>query len=190
MQSKVFISAPISIDWSTVQCFEKVIKRKNLKVAYWERWSTYSNSDLDSSDAVVFLLPKNKFEATNQELPIGLKAELSRAYAQSKKIYVGYETSSGCYNIYNANTDGKWIKAQSGTANDMYGELEKLRSAKKVVQNSRYGALEYPDYSDHHLDIHIHRGSTSRIGCVGPIGHQGTQGVAGIEFDERLLLMA
>lgn len=183
MQSKVFISAPISIDWSTVQCFEKEIRRKDLKVAYWERNTQYVDSDLDSSDAVVFLLPKNRFEASYQELPIGLKSELSRAYALGKKIYVGYTTSGGNYNIYNASTDGKWIKAQIGSANDIYGELQALRSAKKVVQNSQYGVLEHPDYSDHHLH-HIYRRH------VGTIGHRGTPGVAGIEFDERLLLMS
>jgi hypothetical protein len=181
MQSKVFISAPISVDWSTVQRFEKEITKRNLKVSYWERWSKYSNSDLDSSDAVVFILPRNKFKATHNELPIGLKAELSRAYAASKKIYIGYETSTGSCNIYDTITDGKYIEGLTGTANDIYEDLDLLRSAKKIATNSLYGVHIHS--SNPCAEIELPKGPT------GFSGRPGIAGVDGIEFDERLLLM-
>jgi hypothetical protein len=149
MQNNVFISAPISVDWSTVQRFESELKQRGkIKVRYWERWSQYNQNDLDSSDAVVFILPNNKFKATYNELPIGLKSEVARAYALNKRIYIGYETSTGSFNIYNANTDGKYIDGISGTANDIYGELQALRSANKIAVNSRYGSMHYNPCSE------------------------------------------
>jgi len=187
--SKIFISAPISIDWSTVQCFESEIKKRGFGVSYWERWSKYSNTDLDSSAAVVFILPKNQFECGHSELPIGLKTELSRAYAQGKKIYLGYVTSTGSYNIYDVNTNGKYIKGISGTANDIYGDLKSQdnasqfledRMAKKIAQNSQYGAWVGNPCGE----IELPKGPT------GSVGSPGVAGVAGIEYDERLLLMA
>jgi hypothetical protein len=122
MRSKVFISAPISVDWSTVACFESEIRKNSIdtRVSYWDRNSRYDQNDLDSADAVVFILPKNQFAVISNQLPVGLKSELSRAYALGKSIYVGYTTGGGKHNIYNAATDGWNIQGIAGTVNNIY----------------------------------------------------------------------
>lgn len=140
MRSKVFISAPITVDWSIVQRFDLELTKKKLKVTYWERSSKYNHKLLDDADAVIFILPGIQFKATCDTLPIGLKTELSRAYALNKKIYVGYVTSTGSYNIYNADTDGKSIEGVGRTSNTIYGELEHDKAARKIAANSFYGS--------------------------------------------------
>lgn len=148
--NKIFISAPISVDWSTVLGFISSVNKEGFTPRYWDRNTKYDQSEFDDCRSVVFILPKNKFDAYSEELPVGIKSELSRAYAQSKKIYVGYQTSTGSYNIYDADTNGKWIRATSGTANDIFGELksEILKSeiknakmAERVMKNSTYGTM-------------------------------------------------
>jgi hypothetical protein len=157
MLSKIFISAPISLDWGTVTRFRDLLRSEgNFKVTYWERGTRYSSHDLDHSDAVVFVLPKLKFNSSHSELPIGLKTELASAYAGGKEIFIGYQTSDGSYNIYKADTDGKWIKGIAGTANSIFKkskieyvvkeffglDYEDLRPtpAKKIATNSVYGS--------------------------------------------------
>jgi hypothetical protein len=141
MLNKVFISAPISVGWSTVDEFRCVLENGGLvNVRVWDRSSRYDQSEFDSSDAVVFILPKNKFEAAHSDLPIGLKSELSRAYATGKKVYIGYVTSEGRHKIYNADTNGSWIKGISGSANEIFKFLSIKKTWDKMVTNSTYGA--------------------------------------------------
>ncbi len=125
-----FLSAPISVSWSTVQEFRSNLLKAYQTVRVWERDSRYVQAAFDKSDVVVFILPKNKFKAEHNELPIGLQSELSRAYAMNKEIRIGYITSSGEYNIYEATTNGTYIHGIPGTA----------RTWEKMIVNSTYGA--------------------------------------------------
>jgi hypothetical protein len=87
---------------------------------YWKRGGEYSQTYFDQSDAFVFILPDNKFKASNHELPIGLKRELARAFALGKKIFIGYQTRSGEYTFYLAKTNGQDIEGVPGTTNEIY----------------------------------------------------------------------
>lgn len=183
-KNKVFISAPNSLNWSTIMNFAQTVINKGADVYFWDRESKYGQKEFDSCDTVVFLLPNNKFEAGHKELPIGLRNELQRAYAQSKQILLGYKTSNGSYNFYDTNTNGQYIQGISGTACALDRIVERTKkeiakSAMNIAQNSTYGIF-VPNPCD---EVKLPKG------IIGSVGHKGTPGVAGIEFDERLLLM-
>jgi len=135
----VYISAPISMDWSTVSKYKMELEVRGLNVYLWDRTSKYSQSDFDNCRSVVFLLPKNKFKASHSDLPVGLQRELSCAYAQDKDIYIGYQTSNGDYNFYEADTNGVKIEGISRTSGSIFNRVFVNRSAEKVVINSQYG---------------------------------------------------
>ena len=187
MLNKVYISVPITNDWDTVTSFGRKLKNEGFEVSVWDRKSRYDQREFDKAEAVVFLLPNNKFNAEQRELPSGLINELSRAYASNKKIYVGYVTSSGEYNIYNSETDGRYIQAMSGTANKIFkcnthevSQKTLDRLAEKVMSNSLYGSVGNPC-----SEIELPKGPTGLSSKPGP------DGIQVIEFDERrLLLMA
>ena len=132
----IFISAPISLKWDTVLSFGEAISKQSkvlVKVNAWDRKQKYIEEDLDKSDAVVFLLPNNDFRCVHSEMPLGLRVELARAYALNKPIFVGYLTTSGSYNIYDVETDGKLIKGVTGTAGNIYDTILRPEPKKKVV---------------------------------------------------------
>jgi len=141
MQNKVFISAPISLAWSTVTEFALTVRRAGGEPVWWDRNTRYIQSDFDKADSVLFLLPGNKFESSQYGLPIGLKSELSRAFALNKNIYLGYITSNGNHSIYRADTDGYSIAGLSGTTGCLKQSLESINAAEKIAANSRYGAF-------------------------------------------------
>lgn len=144
MQNKIFISAPLSVEWSTVANLATMIKNKGYKVFYWDRYAKYNPMELDTSDAVVFILPNNQMSCSYNELPIGLKTELARAFSLDKKIYVARASrfptdSDPGFSIYNAQTNGKWIQGIDGTSNYMFAHFSALRAAHKIEVNSSYG---------------------------------------------------
>ena len=133
----VFISAPVSLKWSTVCDFDEAISEKSkvpVEIKAWDRKQEYIAENLDKSDAVIFLLPNNDFECTYIEMPTGLRMELARAYALNKPIFVGYKTrSTGDYNIYSAETDGKSIEGIAGTAGSIYDTVLVSEPKKNVA---------------------------------------------------------
>jgi hypothetical protein len=56
-------------------------------------------------------------------LPVGLQAELTRAYNMGKKVYVAYKTVIENYCIYDALTDGGRIEGIEGTADSIFTDL-------------------------------------------------------------------
>jgi hypothetical protein len=134
----IFISAPISLKWDTVCDFDEAISEESIvpvEIKAWDRHTKYDQKDLDESDAVVFLLPKNDFRCAYGDMPIGLRTELARAYAMSKPIFVGYLTRSGEYNIYDAETNGKSIEGVAGTAGSIYQRLLAPEPKKKTLES-------------------------------------------------------
>ena len=181
MLSKVYISVPISVDWNTVTSFYRKLVNGGFEVSVWDRKSKYDQREFDNSEAVVFLLPNNKFKAMVGELPIGVMSELSRAYAQCKKIYIGYETPAGEFNIYDSDTDGRSIRALKGTANNLLELKKQYRSAEKLFWHGRDGVADW--LHEACAEIELPKGPT------GFSGRPGIAGVQGFDFDERLLLM-
>jgi hypothetical protein len=167
MLNSIYISVPITTDWDTVLEYSRKLKIAGYQVNVWYRNERYCQSVFDKSDAVLFILPSNKFSASGSDLPTGLKKELSIAYNQHKKMFVGYKTSAGEFNIYDAETNGIFINAISGTANNIF----------KRDLNSFYGSFGNPC------------AEIGPIGLQGPIGDPGTPGFNEIDYDERLLLM-
>jgi hypothetical protein len=188
MWNKIYISVPISTDWDIVRSYSRKLESQGYNVKVWNRSERYNQNEFDESDSVLFILPKNKFKADSNYLPIGLRSELARAYAQNKKIYVGYKTSNDEFNIYNTETNGMYINAISGTANKIFecntNEVSQKtldRLTDKIMVNSRYGIAG--NVGNPCLEIELPKGPT------GFSGRPGIAGVDGIEFDERLLLM-
>lgn len=137
----IFISAPISLKWDTVCDFVEAISEESkvpVEIKVWDRYGKYEAKDLDESDAVVLLLPRNDFRCAYIEMPDGLRSELTRAYALNKPIYVGYLTRSGDYNIYEARTDGKSIEGVTGTAGSIYRKVLAPDPKKKAVATDDY----------------------------------------------------
>lgn len=255
-RNKVFISAPFSLDWSTVMNFAQTVKNKGAGVYFWDRKSEYDQEKFDYCDTVIFLLPGNKCEAGFRELPVGLRAELRRAYVQSKNILIGYKADSGKYYFYDTETNGQYIKRIWGTVGALDRIVEKTEKAKDELQNLSWigkrvkgfeecssvtylrrlgeiGKVLVYDPSEDSICVEFLDGTTlwysaekakkyiveSRTddvkrlmrmvnnssygvfvsnpcaevklpkGLIGSVGHKGTPGVDGIEFDERLLLM-
>jgi hypothetical protein len=215
--NKVFISAPIAVDWSTVIEFSHTIISGGGVPVFWNRKENYDQEAFNDSHSVVFILPKNKFQAMQDELPIGLKSELSRAYKMQKVIYIGYITTSGNYNIYAACTDGKEIKGLQGTAQRFsnwmtlnksesdYELSKKLKKASdKIAINSAYGAYAGKVFVPNPCDEielptakQIYGSTIPKIplseryskGAIGTNGKSGVIGEDGYDYDIRLLLM-
>lgn len=100
---KIWISCPISVSMGKLAAFKEYLERHFPQVDTWDRESEYSGRDLDSSDAVAFILPDNGFRYNVENLPVGLKSELKRARDGGKKILIGYyRATSKEWAIYDA----------------------------------------------------------------------------------------
>jgi len=100
---KIWISCPISVSMGKLTAFKKYLECHFPQVDTWDRESEYSGRGLDSSDAVVFMLPDNEFRYGVEHLPIDLKSELKLARNGKKKILIGYyRATSKKWAIYDA----------------------------------------------------------------------------------------
>jgi len=100
---KIWISCPISVSVGKLAAFKEYLEHHFSQVDCWNRVSEYNGRDLDSSDAVVFMLPNNEFRYGIENLPVGLKSELKRARDGKKKILIGYyRQTSKAWAVYDA----------------------------------------------------------------------------------------
>jgi hypothetical protein len=96
---KIWISCPISVSMGKLTAFKKYLECHFPQVDTWD----YNDRGLDSSDAVVFMLPNNEFRYDVESLPVGLKSELKRAQDGGKKILIGYyRATSKEWAVYDA----------------------------------------------------------------------------------------
>ena len=96
---KIWISCPISVSMGKLTAFKKYLECHFPQVDTWD----YNDRGLDSSDAVVFMLPNNEFRYGVESLPVGLKSELKRARDGGKKILIGYyRATSKEWAVYDA----------------------------------------------------------------------------------------
>lgn len=128
---QIYISCPIVVDEQILNRFASMVNGMvGLKEYHWGRRSNrYSEEKFYESDAYLFILPHNKFKASNDELPIGLKRELKTAHETGKRIFVGYITKSGDLSIYSARTNGRDIEGIPGTTHEISSlglDVEKL----------------------------------------------------------------
>lgn len=198
MGNKIYISAPIATDWSTVMRFQDKLKQKFTDVKVWDRESRYKQEDFDNAGHVVFILPDNKFKAEYHQLPVGLKAELSRAYATNKKVYVAYKSKDG-YFIYDTRTNGKNIEGIGGTADRIFTDLtsDPRKGTKKEtsieaddILDDDFWGMAYEAASNLCVEIPL---PNSKAECVLPVAKKiyatTVLNPDYIEADERLLLM-
>lgn len=100
---KIWISCPISVSVGKLAAFKEYLEWHFPQVDCWDRDSEYNSRGLDSSDAVVFMLPDNAFRYGVENLPAGLKSELKRARDGGKKILIGYyRQTSKQWAVYDA----------------------------------------------------------------------------------------
>ena len=100
---KIWISCPISVPQVKLAAFKEYLECHFPEVDCWDRESEYSDRGLDSSDAVVFMLPNNEFRYGVEHLPVGLKSELKRSRNGGKKILIGYyRATSKEWAVYDA----------------------------------------------------------------------------------------
>lgn len=96
---KIWISCPISVPQGKLAAFKAYLECHFPQVDTWD----YNDRGLDSSDAVVFMLPDNAFRYAVENLPAGLKSELKRARDGGKKILIGYyRATSKQWAVYDA----------------------------------------------------------------------------------------
>ena len=127
---KIWISCPISVAQGNLAAFKAYLERHFPQVDTWDRNSNYNDRGLHLSDAVVFMLPDNKFEYNIESLPIGVKQELKRARDLKKKILIGYHKA----------TTGKWAvydsKFQLKPLYDVYSSRNKMQYYIKGIEDS------------------------------------------------------
>lgn len=141
-KAKVYIAAPADLSWGTVSKFRDKLSSAHIDVKLWERDGKYCDSWLNNADAVIFLLPKLSWGTEYNDLPIGLKRELSRAYAMNKKIFIGYETLSRNLNFYEADvilgTSNDSISGRSGTSSSLKNHLRSfLKISTEIVSEKK-----------------------------------------------------
>jgi len=128
--NKIWISCPISVRQHDLDKFKAYLEEHFPQVDTWDRNQNYNGRGLHLSDAVVFMLPDNKFEYNIESLPIGIKQELKRARDLKKKILIGYHKA----------TTGKWAvydsKFQSKPLYNGYSSRTKMQYYIKGIENS------------------------------------------------------
>jgi len=144
-KAKVYIAAPVALSWGTVSKFRNKLSSAHIDVKLWERDGRYEDSWLNNADAVIFLLPDLSWGTKYNDLPIGLKRELSRAYAMNKKIFIGYETQMKDLNFYETDVI---LGFNPGTSNDrisgIAGTTDSLKKyLKSVVEFTRSDSMNW-----------------------------------------------
>jgi hypothetical protein len=160
------MSVPLSLPWDEVQRFKRRFIIGGYDISLWDR-NTYQPHLFKEADSIIFLLPNFDFEYNTADLPIGLKKELKDALEANKKIYIGYATSSGEYNIYNAEANSYQLKGIKGTANKIFDEKSIVIDTSGRMGDSK-GYTSGSLYGVRHIDIKVTYND---------------------EFDERLLLL-
>ena len=188
--SKIFISAPLALDWSTVTRFKSLLKKKGFEVKCWDRKHYYDESLLNESDAVVFLLPDNSFKCSESSLPIGLRAELSRAYALDKPLFVGYiRSSDGQAAIYEAEYNGKFIGGKPSTADSLFNFEDIRFSLLQSINRGKRLSMSAKDIFDLSEDL-SKKGRISSKDPVPNVSKKSTDKILSDSvIDERLTLM-
>ena len=131
---KIWISCPISVPGRKLAAFEKYLECHFPQVDCWDRESEYSGRGLDSSDAVVFMLPNNEFRYDVEHLPVGLKSELKRARDGGKKILIGYyRQTSKKWAVYDAKFTRKPMYRPAWGKTTMTNYIEGVEHSTKQV---------------------------------------------------------
>lgn len=145
MASKIYVSAPMSVAWSSVQSVIDDIKERTGKYpSYWERGSKYNEDDLINADHVVFILPMQAFKAEYKDLPIGVSRELEKAVIYNKKVYIAYKPKHArTVLIYNAKSDGYNIEGVKSTV----GMLFKRVKEQSTQEYKKYNPYDFETIS-------------------------------------------
>jgi hypothetical protein len=131
---KIWISCPISVAQGKLDAFKKYLECHFPQVDTWDRESEYSGRGLDSSDAVVFMLPNNEFRYGVEHLPVGLKSELKRARDGGKKILIGYyRQTSKKWAVYDAKFTRKPMYRPAWGRTTMTNYIEGIEHSTKQV---------------------------------------------------------
>lgn len=127
---KIWISCPISVRQHDLDKFRAYLEEHFSQVDTWDRNSNYNDRGLHLSDAVVFMLPDNKFEYNIEILPIGVRQELKRARDLKKKILIGYyKATSKEWAVYDS-------KFQSKPVYNGYSSQTKMQYYIKGIEDS------------------------------------------------------
>jgi len=149
MENKVYISAPISLSWSTVSRTKEILESHFGNVSVWDRdFNNYRPGDFGNANIVVFCLPGLKFSYEVSGLPVGVRKEVKEAISYGKQMYIAYVTSDGFQRIYKARLNGSKIEGIAGTSDDIFTTylnsnlVNKIqRAAEKIAISSRGVAM-------------------------------------------------
>jgi hypothetical protein len=75
MANKIYISAPLTREWSDVFQLRERLQINFKDVRTWNR-NVYKPEDFDKADDVVFMLPHNSVSWYIKDLPAGVKKEV------------------------------------------------------------------------------------------------------------------
>jgi hypothetical protein len=198
MANKIYISAPLTREWSDVFQLRERLQINFKDVRTWNR-NVYKPEDFDKADDVVFMLPHNSVSWYIKDLPAGVKKEVREAVSAGKRIHIAYKSPlSGNYEITEAKIDGGFDKGfisiipgfssetiydYSDKSIDAVAEIEKLlRGESKTVD----GILHY---SNPCAEIPLSGSYTDCLLPTAKIAYVTT--VANPDYiDERLLMLA
>jgi len=115
----------MSVPISTLNSYVKKLVDMGAAVDYWRRGSTYNDQPLRDADAVVVILPDNKWEHHIESLPRGTCSEIRLAMCLSKKIWLGYTPShSKKPYMYQTVISGDRLSGMGGTTDFPQGTID------------------------------------------------------------------
>jgi len=98
-------------------------------VDYWTRGTVYHDVLLRNADAVVVILPENKWTKDLPSLPNGTRSEIELAMSLKKGIYLAYRsTYGGGHNFYETAVSKAGIGGMSGSSDTL---------AKKIANHNK-----------------------------------------------------
>jgi len=101
---KVYISCPVSVSAQKFGEYLKHVATFPVEASFWQRNTKYDPNNLKNADAVLFILPENKFKMPFMTLPSGCFKELNTAVELKKPIFLLYKSSFGIY-VYSTAID-------------------------------------------------------------------------------------
>lgn len=90
------------------------VKKRGYSTSYWDR-QVYISKDFDEADTLVVILPGQKFQCTEIDMPNGVKKDIKEALIQGKNIYLAYKTAGNGFQFYNMTIQSHFYGGLSGT---------------------------------------------------------------------------
>lgn len=113
-------------------------------VSYWDRVSPYTDTKLTQANAVVVILPNNKWSMDIDDIPRGTQGEILKADNLHIPIYLAYMNAEGIKGIYVASLDDTDIIGVKGSSQDLKSRIDACKP--KPVRVEEHFDYELPPH--------------------------------------------